>query len=77
MLAVAARHREATGVEYCNSDGYEGKCLGILIPTLNENHTTQSEGDAVLVSALMLRLLDEMTGKLALFIAMTLDPDKL
>ncbi|RTE68573.1 hypothetical protein BHE90_017049 [Fusarium euwallaceae] len=61
VLAVAARHREVTGTEYCNSNEYERECLGILIPTLNDNHATQSQDDAVLVSALMLRLLDEMT----------------
>ncbi|KAJ3534187.1 hypothetical protein NM208_g7649 [Fusarium decemcellulare] len=61
VLAVAARHREATEDVYCKSNEYERECLAILIPTLNNNHETQSEDDGILVSALILRLLDEMT----------------
>ncbi|KAF5012535.1 hypothetical protein FDECE_1402 [Fusarium decemcellulare] len=66
ILAVAARHREATQDVYCKSNEYERECLAILIPTLNNNHETQSEDDGILVSALILRLLDEMTGQLTL-----------
>lgn len=35
---------------------------------LNKNNATQSQGDSVLVSALLLRLLDEMTGWLVTFL---------
>lgn len=31
---------------------------------LNDEHTAETEDDMVLVSALLLRLLDEMTGKI-------------
>lgn len=62
MLAVSGKHLEATKSKICKSDEYERKSLGILIPMLSENDATQSQGDAVLISALLLRLLDEMTG---------------
>lgn len=64
VLAVAARHLEATGGSiYSRSNEYEQKCLNILIPTLNSRKIEQLQGDGVLVSALLLRLLDEMTGR--------------
>lgn len=64
VLAVAARHLEATsGSEYHNSDEYERKCLGILIPTLDQREIATPQVDATLMSALLLRLLDEMTGE--------------
>ena len=62
MLAVSARHLEAVGSKDCKSNEYERMCLNILIPMLNNNDIVQSQDDSVLVSALLLRLLDEMTG---------------
>lgn len=35
---------------------------------LNDEHTAETEDDMVLVSALLLRLLDEMTGKILYFL---------
>lgn len=63
VLAVSARHLEATGSTYCNSNEYERECLAILIPMFNKDHCSQSQHDGVLVPALLLRLLDEMTGR--------------
>lgn len=62
MLAVSAKHFEAVNSTYCKSDEYERKSLEILIPMLNDTNATHSQDDGVLVSALLLRLLDEMTG---------------
>lgn len=62
VLAVSARHRElTTSIGYSNSFEYEQQCLEILIPSLND--TTAVLQDSILASALLLRLLDEMTGK--------------
>lgn len=62
VLAVSARHRElTTSIGYSNSFEYEQRCLEILIPSLND--TTAVLQDSILASALLLRLLDEMTGE--------------
>ncbi|KAF5528379.1 hypothetical protein CGCA056_v001392 [Colletotrichum aenigma] len=61
VLAVSARYLEAVRSEEWDSNEYERKCLGILIPMLNDRNVAEPQGDGVLVSALLLRLLDEMT----------------
>jgi len=61
VLAVCARHREiTTGVGDQKSNEYERKCLEVLIPSLND--TTKVLQETTLASALLLRLLEEMTG---------------
>ena len=60
VLALAARLLEAMGLGNHGSNEYEHRCFEILIPTIGE--AEQVSDDAVLVSALLLRLLDEMTG---------------
>lgn len=63
VLAISARHREVTmGVSTCDSHEYERKCLENLIPSLN--NTAKSLDDTVLASAVLIRLLEEMTGML-------------
>lgn len=64
VLAVSARHLEATrGSQYWYSNEYERECLRFLIPTLNGiNARERLQNEAMMVSALLLRLLDEMTG---------------
>ncbi|KAI0437713.1 hypothetical protein F4803DRAFT_131724 [Xylaria telfairii] len=62
ILAVSARHLEAIGEEYYNSNEYERECLGIMIPMLNDKYPTQAPDDSLLVSALLLRCLEEMTS---------------
>ncbi|KAI8950496.1 hypothetical protein F4801DRAFT_342834 [Xylaria longipes] len=61
ILAVSARHLEAVGEEYYNSNEYERECLGIMIPMLNDKYPMQEPDDSLLVSALLLRCLEEMT----------------
>ncbi|KAF9875548.1 hypothetical protein CkaCkLH20_06929 [Colletotrichum karsti] len=60
-MAVSARYLEAVGSDDFDSNEYERRCLGILIPMLNDKNTTEPHDDGLLVSALLLRLLDEMT----------------
>lgn len=64
VLAISTKHRELTtglkGIE--QADEYERKCLEVLIPSLN--HTDGALQDAVLASALLIRLFEEMTGTL-------------
>lgn len=61
VLAVSARHRALTmNIEDKNSDEYERRCLEVLIPALND--TTKVLQDTALASAIILRLLEEMTG---------------
>ncbi|RAH70056.1 Zn(II)2Cys6 transcription factor [Aspergillus aculeatinus CBS 121060] len=60
VLAISARHRELTmGISSCNSHEYEGRCLEVLIPSLND--TSKALDDSVLASAMLLRLLEEMS----------------
>ncbi|OJJ94713.1 hypothetical protein ASPACDRAFT_64991 [Aspergillus aculeatus ATCC 16872] len=60
VLAISARHRELTmGISSCDSHGYEGRCLEVLIPSLND--TSKVLDDSVLASAMLLRLLEEMS----------------
>ncbi|KAI8626885.1 hypothetical protein F5Y19DRAFT_444904 [Xylariaceae sp. FL1651] len=61
ILAVSARHLEAIQKEYYNSNEYERECLGIMIPMLNDKYSMQKPDDSLLVSALLLRCLEEMT----------------
>ncbi|KAI0908584.1 hypothetical protein F4823DRAFT_598290 [Ustulina deusta] len=61
ILAVSARHLEAIGEEYCNSNEYERECLGLMIPMFNDKDFMQEPVDGLLVSALLLRCLEEMT----------------
>ena len=61
VLAISARHREVTmGADNCNSHEYERKCLKNLIPSLS--NTAKDLDDTVLASAVLIRLLEEMTG---------------
>lgn len=68
VLALAARHLEiTTGSRRYHSNEYEQKCLGILIPMFNSDAIEQLQDDSIIddsiiVSALILRVLDEMTG---------------
>ncbi|KAI1751950.1 hypothetical protein F4782DRAFT_502717 [Xylaria castorea] len=62
ILAVSARHLEAIGEEYFNSNEYERECLRIMIPMLNDKYSMQEPDDSLLVSALLLRCLEEMTS---------------
>ncbi|KAI0434458.1 hypothetical protein F5Y09DRAFT_252925 [Xylaria sp. FL1042] len=61
ILAVSARHLEAIGEEYYNSNEYERECLGLMIPMFNDKDYMQEPDDGLLVSALLLRCLEEMT----------------
>ncbi|KAI0965461.1 hypothetical protein F4678DRAFT_452680 [Xylaria arbuscula] len=61
ILAVSARHLEAIGDEYYNSNEYERECLGLMIPMFNGRNDMQEPDDGLLVSALLLRCLEEMT----------------
>ncbi|KAI1429211.1 hypothetical protein F5Y12DRAFT_728637 [Xylaria sp. FL1777] len=61
ILAVSARHLEAIGEEYCNSNEYERECLGLMIPMFNDKDYMQEPDDGLLVSAVLLRCLEEMT----------------
>lgn len=49
------------GISSCNSHEYEGRCLEVLIPSLND--TSKALDDSVLASAMLLRLLEEMSGR--------------
>jgi len=61
VLAICARHREiTTGVGEQKSNEYERKCLQVLIPSLY--NITEVLQETTLASALLLRLLGEMTG---------------
>lgn len=71
VLAISARHRELTmGIDNCNSHEYERQCLENLIPSLND--TTKVLDDSVLASAVLVRLLEEMTGMFSVFWLMTI-----
>lgn len=60
VLAISARHRELTmGVRNHKSNEYERACLQVLIPSLSDE--TMVLGDSLLASAVLLRLLEEMT----------------
>ncbi|POR35324.1 Uncharacterized protein TPAR_04457 [Tolypocladium paradoxum] len=60
VLAISAKHREVTmGVDGHRSIEYERQCLEALIPSLND--TTKVLHEPLLASALLLRLLNEMT----------------
>lgn len=48
------------GIDSCISHEYEKRCLENLIPSLND--TTKALDDSVLASAVLVRLLEEMTG---------------
>ena len=61
VLAVSARHREAVESGNFNSNEYERGCLEILIPALNNNDPIETPDEALIISALLLRLLEEMT----------------
>ncbi|KAI0812118.1 hypothetical protein GGR55DRAFT_612985 [Xylaria sp. FL0064] len=61
ILAVSARHLEAVGEEYYSSNEYERECLGLMIPMFNDHDYMQKPDDGLLVSALLLRCLEEMT----------------
>lgn len=65
VLAVSARHREVTMGIDGESHKYEQQCLEELIPSLND--TSKVLQDAVFASALLLRLLEEMTRKCSYF----------
>ncbi|KAL7939941.1 hypothetical protein V8C42DRAFT_117826 [Trichoderma barbatum] len=60
VLAISARHCELTkGSNDYKSHKYKQQCLKVLIPSLND--ITKALQDTVLASAVLLRLLDEMT----------------
>lgn len=62
VLATSARHLELTqGLPGNKSDEYQQNCLQILIPSLND--ATKALPDTIMASALLLRLLEEMTGQ--------------
>ncbi|KAI1737876.1 hypothetical protein F4680DRAFT_460209 [Xylaria scruposa] len=63
ILAVSARHLEAIGEEYFNSNEYERECLRIMIPMLNDKYSMQEPDDSLFVLALLLRCLEEMTSQ--------------
>ena len=65
VLAISARHLELTqGLPGNKSDEYQQNCLQILIPSLND--ATKALPDTIMASALLLRLLEEMTGQFCL-----------
>lgn len=67
VLAISARHRELTmGIGNHKSHIYESRCLEVLIPSLNDQTIALSDG--LLASAMLLRLLEEMTGRSSEFI---------
>lgn len=62
VLAVSARHLEQQKkIDEVLSCEYERCCLQILIPSLSKK--TETLQDGALASAMLLRLLDEMTGQ--------------
>ncbi|KAI0854679.1 hypothetical protein F4860DRAFT_95991 [Xylaria cubensis] len=63
ILAVSARHLEAIGEEYFNSNEYERECLRIMIPMLNDKYSMREPDDSLFVLALLLRCLEEMTSQ--------------
>ena len=68
VLAVSARHREIiSGTDNRHADNFEQKCLEHLIPKLG--HVSEPITEAALASALLIRLLEEMTGKMPLIVS--------
>lgn len=62
VLAICARHREVTmRIDNRMAVEYERRCLEALIPSLGDTATVLNE--RALASAIILRLLNEMTGK--------------
>lgn len=63
VLAVAAKHRNlGSAAADPKADEYQRRCLETLIPALNDDSTVLAEN--ILACALILRLLEEMTGML-------------
>jgi hypothetical protein len=77
VLAISARQLELTqGLPGNKSDEYQQNCLQILIPSLND--ATKALPDTIMTSALLLRLLEEMTGQfLPLYIFVSLRVNRL
>lgn len=67
VLAISSRHRELTAGDIGHrSNEYERRCLEELIPSLNS--TGRVFGESALASAVLLRLLEEMTGMIHSFV---------